>query len=220
MIFFSGTGVNWRTICADFKGSYLEAAVSKNIGILNWICWAQPNLFIGPSGIYREDDPSQKMEEFPIHMNPKQKELATKVKAGWSSVSSSRIVGEAGQMINISVNVDCLDDKKRNTFIPAFLDYITASREVYKTRFDDWVIIKNKRKYDFWVQPFPVNSKNIQGEKVEIFRFSLKVQNENIEKNTVIRLIGFQQANCGVGYASGVYRKSAESEEDLQGTNW
>lgn len=157
----------------EFKNSALETKVDGNMGSLVWICWAEPNLFIGPDGAYRDDDPSQRMEFLPLSLPEKQKKLAQTVAVKWSAVSSSRIVGREDDAIRVS-----FDDRKLAEFADSFLDYINyagpgGAQNIHRTTYDDWVLVKdqaNARDVFRFVIKTGGSKKDVEGS----FRFRLR----------------------------------------------
>lgn len=129
----------------------LEEIVSGNIGDLNKLCWAHSNLFIGPAGKYRDDDPSQKVEECPLNMDKRQKGLSKEVIDIWSKhVSSSRIVGERDQYITVKINMEGM-----GIFVPKFFEYLNYTTEIYVTGYDEWAVVLENSDYKalhtFWI---------------------------------------------------------------------
>lgn len=177
-------------------------------GFISSISWAEANLFIGPAGCYREDDPSQKMEYCPVNMPVKQKELASKVKTAWDAVSKSRLVGNEGDKISISVNVNKLDD-----FVNVFIDYINYTSDIYVTRYDDWYLVKEGKKYNFWIDES--DNWDIIEEKPEKFQFMLRKGDENGELKSV-RVIKWGKIHNGKAYVEGVSRKLSNNQEFLK----
>lgn len=148
-----GIGVNgWFNTCKLFKNkSNLELEVEKASGFLNWICWAESNLFIGPAGKHRLDDPSQKMDQFPLNMDKAVKHKATEVKKAWDKICASRLVGEKDQMISLSIN-----DKELPNFVEIFVEYICLSKPkcIYESKYKDWAAYPTTGKskpHQFWL---------------------------------------------------------------------
>ena len=111
--FFNARGVNWGAfqavfnIPADENYVYLEMDANQPYaGIINWVCWAESNLFIGPAGCYRLDDPSQRVDKIPLSMDTRQKKLAEAVKEAWKMVANPAVTGAAGQLIEFSININ------------------------------------------------------------------------------------------------------------------
>lgn len=129
---------------SNFKNSALETKVDETMGSLVWICWAEPNLFIGPDGACRYDDPSQRREQLPLSFPERPKKLAEAVAGKWAAASSSRIVGREGEVISVS-----FDDRKLADFADSFLDYIGyvgagGAQNIHRTTFGDWVVVKDE----------------------------------------------------------------------------
>lgn len=142
--------MKWMNV---FNKEQLELEVEDNMSNLVWICWAEPNLFIGPSGDYRGDDASQKMENMPLSFPSEQRRLAEAVYENWAKVSTSKIVGNAGEMISVS-----LKDNNIPAFVDSFLDYICyigdrEPRTIYQTLYSDWTVketgANSRNKYNF-----------------------------------------------------------------------
>lgn len=157
--FYKARGVGiaaggWFDTCLSFKNrSNLEEEVNNANSFLNWICWAESNLFIGPNSDHRLDDPSQKMEEFPLNMNDTVKSQAIEVKKAWNNICKSRLVGEKGQTISLSI-----DDSGLSNFVEAFVKYICLSQptDIYRSKYKDWAAhlatdTSRKTPYQFWL---------------------------------------------------------------------
>ena len=157
----------------NFRNNALEINVDENMPHLVWICWAEPNLFIGPGGKYRDDDPSQKMEQFPLSLPAGQKRLAKAVAEKWKDMSSSRIVGKEGDMISVA-----FDERKLPKFVECFLDYIGyvgkgGAQSIYRTAFGDWVVAKNGANPGE-VSQFVIKITNREADQQERFYFRLR----------------------------------------------
>lgn len=126
----------WFDACAPFKNkSNLVRAVNDASSFLSWICWAESNLFIGPAGRYRLDDPSQKMDKFPLYMDDRVKIGATRVKKAWGAICDSSVVGEEGEGITLNIR-----SGKLPNFVEAFVDYICLSQpgKIYRSAYREW----------------------------------------------------------------------------------
>lgn len=148
----------WFKTCEPFNNqSYLEDQVNKASSFLSWICWAESNLFIGPAGRYRLDDPSQRMDKFPLYMDDRVKIGATRVKEAWVAICNSSVVGEEGAEITLNIKSDKLPNLLPN-FVEAFVDYICLSQpgKIYRSAYREWaaysVAVTGKLKpHQFWL---------------------------------------------------------------------
>lgn len=221
--FISHGQSNWKDRIKIFagnnKGCNYDGGNSDVNNCIREICWAPANLFIGPSGEYREDDPSQKMEELPNSFPDKQKELAGNTIAKWNTISKSRIVGRDGAKISIQIE----NTRSLSEFINAFVNYITCSENVYKTCYNDWVVVSSQnKKYSFWVE------ENMSKKKIEDvpdkFKFCLRKDEPMPKQNEVIvRVTDFTENSNGHKCAQGVFRKYSNGKEalkKLKENNW
>lgn len=188
------------------------------IGHMRRVCWAESNLFIGPASVYRTNDPSQKLEQFPISMQvdsktKKQMRLAKEVSEAWQRISSACIVGEKDQFIEFTLKNS--DGKEVEKFVVAFLAYINCTKDIYVTGYDDWaaVPIGEKGSYTFRVKPdnkMAVRNDWEKNDKIKNFKFQLrdKVATEN---EPVVCITSF---NHQKGYAIGVLKDRRGMNED------
>lgn len=183
-----GGGLNgWFTLCARFNkegGGYLGAEVQGANSILNWICWAESNLFIGPAAIYRTNDPSQKMDQIPLSMGETEKgkavmDKATDVKKAWDDICKSSIVGEDGQPISLSIN-----DGGLPNFVKVFVDYICLSEPnvIYRSKYKDWAAnlstdTAGNTPHQFWI-----NTKKA-GDVIKEERYRFAIRNQEAGAN-------------------------------------
>ncbi|MCH5255303.1 MAG: hypothetical protein J1F41_10300, partial [Lachnospiraceae bacterium] len=126
----------WRKACMDFKAKLIAGdSVDDAMSYMNWLCWAESNLFIGPAGRYRLDDPSQTMDKFPLYMDDRVKNGATRVKKAWDEICKSRLVGAGGDSITLKIVAGGLPN-----FVEAFVDYICLSQpgKIYRTAYREW----------------------------------------------------------------------------------
>lgn len=179
--FFKARGENgWSTLCAPFKNKrYLEKEVGDANGILNWICWAESNLFIGPAAIHRIDDPSQKMDHIPLSMGETEKgkkvmDKAAEVKSVWATtVCHSGNSGKDGQSIPLSIK-----DGELPNFVKVFVDYICLSQPdvIYRSKYKDWAAYldtdtSGKTPHQFWI-----NTKRTGVINDERYQFAIRNQ--------------------------------------------
>ena len=168
----------------NFRNNALEVSVNANMGSLVWICWAEPNLFIGPSGVLRDDDPSQRREPFPLSLPARQKLLAEAVAKKWAAMSSSRIVGKEGDEISVA-----FDERKLPEFADCFLDYIGyvgkgGAQSIHRTTFGDWVVVDNEAKPGKVFQ-FVMKIGNNEADQQERFYFRLREDGMEPDKRGV-----------------------------------
>lgn len=190
---------------SEFGYSSLEDKVEGNMAGLVWICWAEPNLFIGPSGVCRDDDPSQRMEQFPLSLPARQMQLAEEVGRNWKAVSSSRIVGREDETISVA-----FDAKKMPQFVHSFLDYISyrggsGAQNIHRTNYGDWALKKNAAEagevYRFVMKP------GGSAEKLEKFLFVLRTGSMKPERK------GVAVTAYGDGFVWGKFRGEITEEE-------
>lgn len=182
--FFNARGAvipNKTTIITNFKKENLEESVTKHFGELNWMSWTESNLFIGPNSSYRDDDPSQKRDECPASMADKKRKTSDLLQQ-WNSVSSSRIVGAAGETISIKV-----EDRTLPAFCHAFLTYINAGTYVNHTKYSDWYVTcqsgRHKENYPFYIPKNPPPE-----HESESFKFSLRNDRTDLVSHKIVSI--------------------------------
>lgn len=193
----------WFKACEPFNNqSYLEDPVNKASSFLSWICWAESNLFIGPAGRYRLDDPSQRMDKFPLYMDDRVKIGATRVKEAWVAICDSSVVGEEGAEITLNIKSDKLPN-----FVEAFVDYICLSKpdDIYESKYKEWAAYPTTGKskpHQFWLNL----SKSGGDIKAERYRFALRDKAANakepwvcIKKFDADTVMGIEMGNPGSG---------------------
>lgn len=157
--FFQARGINWNALQTQLAGkTSVDLEITQNLphsGIINWVCWAESNLFIGPAGCFRKDDPSQRVDKLPLSMDAGQKALAERVVQAWNEVANPAVTGEANQFIRFTIK-NTGNGKLRN-FVEAFLKYINHTRVIHVTRYDDWTVVPvdggRELDYSFWINP-------------------------------------------------------------------
>jgi hypothetical protein len=168
-----------------------KPGIGARTELLPYMAWAKSNLFIGPKACYRTDDPSQRREEIPNSMMEKHKNASEELLEFWNKkISTSRIVGENNQEINIDVK-----EKERNslkTFVGMFLDYLNSSNEYHETVCGDWLVYDcsngmEGKYYHFIIAP-SFNSK--QPEKCSHYKFCLNTSGRSgkIQQNCYVKL--------------------------------
>lgn len=192
---------------------YLDMNETGWSDILNKVCWAESNLFIGPGGLYRMDDPSQKKEKFPLSMDKQQMQLANNVISAWNSISNAAIVGEKDQFIEFTLKK--ADSKGVEKFVAAFLAYINCTKDIYVTRYDDWVAVPigEKGSYTFRVKTdngMAVRNDWEKNDKIKNFKFRLR-DKAATENEPVVCITSF---NHQKGYAKGVLKDRRGMNED------
>lgn len=142
----------WRKACMDFKAKLIAGdSVDDAMSFMSWLCWAESNLFIGPAGRYRLDDPSQTMDKFPLYMDDRVKHKANEVKAVWDKICKSSVVGEEGAKITLKIKGDRLPN-----FVEAFVDYICLSKKgnIYRSAYKEWAACPatgESKPHQFWL---------------------------------------------------------------------
>lgn len=109
--------------------------------VLNEIAWMPMNLFTGPSGNFRIDDPSQRNESLPEKMSDEQKGALKKIIGGLKEYSHSfipHIEGEGGS--TKSVHFD--NENQFNDLAKLFLENIKSDKPLscYDSELSDWRI--------------------------------------------------------------------------------
>lgn len=196
-----------RALIDDFKRNN-HIAGANDAALIVYLCWARPNLFIGPSSAYRDDDPSQRMEELPLLLNSRVRESAKKVKELWNGVSSSYLVGEKDTRISISV-----DERKVPDFLIAFLNYVNLPNDIYDTKCSEWLVVcetdpKNLR-YRFYIHL--LSERRIQEElhnKLR-YKFVLKQDQDKVVQKSVVVIHQLGDKKC-----LGETRKALPDSED------
>jgi hypothetical protein len=200
----------------DKSNIFIDLTAAKNVYVasLRRVCWAESNLFIGPAGAYRTDDPSQCKEKYPLSMDEKQVKKADAVWKKWSTISSARITGEDNQFITFSLE----DDEKLADFVSAFLEYINYTQDIHVTRYDDWAAVPYdgvKEVYTFWV----ALQKNTDGKAEKTFQFRLRDKAAN-EEEPVVCMISFDQKKYN---ATGIVKQRSgmgNREKELFREKW
>lgn len=196
-----------RTLIDAFKRKNRINWADDNTLIV-YLCWARPNLFIGPSSVYRDDDPSQRMEKFPLLLNSSVRESAKKVKELWNGMSNSYLVGEKDTRISISV-----DERKVPDFLIAFLNYVNLPNDIYDTKCSEWLVVcetdpKNLR-YRFYIHL--LSERRIQEElhnKLR-YKFVLKKDQDKVVQEPVVVIHQLGDKKC-----LGETRKALPDSED------
>ena len=173
----------WFDACMDFKAKLIAGdSVDDAMSYMNWLCWAESNLFIGPAGRYRLDDPSQKMDKFPLYMDDRVKIGATRVEKAWGAICGSSVVGEEGAEITLNIKRDKLPNLLPN-FVEAFVDYICLSQpgKIYRSAYREWAaypdaVTGKLMPHQFWLNlPEPESESKSGGDiKAERYRFALR----------------------------------------------
>lgn len=198
-----------RTLIDAFKRKNRINWADDNTLIV-YLCWARPNLFIGPSSAYRDDDPSQRMEKFPLLLNSSVRESAKKVKELWNGMSNSYLVGEKDTRISISV-----DERKVPDFLIAFLNYVNLPNDIYDTKCSEWLVVretdpKNLR-YRFYIHLLDEKKLMDPTKKKERYKFVLN-REENKDKvvqDSVVVIHQLDNQKC-----LGEIRKALPDSED------
>lgn len=171
----------WLTLCGCFNKKdtqlYFGQEIQDAKSALNWICWAESNLFIGPAGKHRIDDPSQKMDHIPLSMGATKKgkkvmDKAAEVKSVWATVCHSGNSGEDGQPITLSIN-----DQAVPNFVKVFAEYICLSEAdvIYRSKYSDWAAYlatdtSGKTPHQFWIN----TSRSCDDNQKACYQFALR----------------------------------------------
>lgn len=166
----------------DFKNK--NHIQGEDDALIKYLCWAKPNLFIGPSSVYRDDDPSQLMENCPLLLNKKVQDSAKKVKELWKRVSHSYHVGESGTEICISVDERAVPD-----FLIAFLEYVNLPDDIYQTKCSEWLVVcetgPKYQVYKFFIHLQDERKIQENIHKKSRYKFVLN-KNETVQKSVVV----------------------------------
>ena len=105
--------------------------------LLTKVAWTEMNLFIGPAGIYRDDDPSQRNDKLPKGMPETTKTALKEVMTTIKSFSSSlpHVTGSGG-------DTQCarMSQKAFENITNTFLDKIKVTPRTYDSKVSDWYI--------------------------------------------------------------------------------
>ena len=103
------------------------------------IAWMPQNLFIGPAGKIRSDDPSQNNDKLPPGMPDAQKRNINQIIAGLNQYSHSNIphvCGAGGQRNAVAFD----NESDFNKLVELFFDNIGGTFGCYDSKISDWLI--------------------------------------------------------------------------------
>lgn len=225
--FFQVRGVNWNALQTQLAGKasvFLEMnPVMAHSGIINWVCWAESNLFVGPAGCYRADDPSQKIDKIPLSMDAGQKALAEKVIQTWREVANPAVKGEANQFIEFTIKNT--GNGKLNSFVDAFLKYINHTNVIHVTRYDDWKAVQadggQERDYSFWINS-KASLKNKAGKLFQTMNCKFRLRDS--KAGGLEPVVCVRDFNSAKQYAVGLLKdRSGMNEQEckvFEGNSW
>lgn len=112
------------------------------------IAWMPQNLFIGPAGKIRSDDPSQNNDKLPIGMPNAQKTNINQIIAGLNQYSHSNIPhvsGTGGQRNAVAFD----NEADFNKLMDIFFHNISGHINCYDSKISDWLIsVDNRHNYN------------------------------------------------------------------------
>jgi len=137
-----GHGINMNAVLDAVKCDGKKFSYGDNNPLINQvlyaIAWKPINLFIGPSGTFRTDDPSQKYDKLPNGMPKDRQEalnsLMSCIKTNMKSVIPNS-EGDGG--VNKAVN---MTDAEFNAVTESFIKNIKNVLAAYSSKVSDWVI--------------------------------------------------------------------------------
>lgn len=117
---------------------HLPSYRSEIHACLSEIAWLPMNLFTGPKGDFRSDDPSQRYDSFPPNMPRKQRDAIQNIINGILKYCTSRIPNESGESGTVRFS-----QKSFNCLMDIFFSNINLCLPCYDSKVADWVVGTN-----------------------------------------------------------------------------
>ncbi|MBD5470809.1 MAG: hypothetical protein HDR19_06800 [Lachnospiraceae bacterium] len=126
------------------------------------IAWMPQNLFIGPAGKIRLDDPSQNNDKLPIGMPNAQKRNINQIITGLNLYSHSNIphvCGAGGQTNAVAFD----NEADFNRLVELFFDNIGGTCGCYDSKISDWLIgVNNNSRINYYNILFSTSARAAQ----------------------------------------------------------
>lgn len=181
--------------------------------VLTKVAWMPMNLFTGPCGQIRAEDPGQGYDTMPVGMRSKQKEKLESIISAIKTYNHSSIPheqGAGGSTQSISFNNVTYFSKLANEF----LSCLDSRMGCYDSSVSDWLIESNKKYYKVLVykgKPERAFTDGNRKEKDTINgQFVVKKEHQNVSRQ-IFKLLGI-----GKEEVYGILIDNAENEYEHQ----
>jgi hypothetical protein len=171
----------------------LGGTISVQQNRFAWLPW---NLFIGPAGKFRFEDPSQGVEKnLPLKM-PNRDEIEN-LNRCFKSLGAAYLSDSAGDICPVT-----LDENKLENFARSAARFLSALKQNNLTPYDslveDWVLAENSSSKDKYGVFFPENPDAIKDKREDIniksYKFGVKTERKDLPN--VVRLISKSSELC------------------------
>lgn len=175
------------------------------------IAWMPMNLFIGPCGKLRCDDPSQGMDKFPEGMPHNQKTAINNIDNAIKNYNRSAIPHTAGAG-GATHSVTLQNDADFSNLVTVFFNNISGTIRCYDSKISDWLIACGSRYYKifFFTGQNPENDINefrLRGELHE-GKFLVKDGRTRPEDNNKFKIY-----EKNIDKISGIIRPSPDTQQ-------
>lgn len=183
--------------------------------VLTKVAWMPMNLFTGPCGEIRADDPGQGYDTMPEGMRRNQKEKLEGIISAIKTYNHSSIPheqGAGGSTQSISFNNDTYLSK----FAEEFLSCFDSRMGCYNASVSDWLIESNKKYYRVLVYKGKperaLTAGNPKGKELISGKFVVKKEHQNVSRE-IFKLLEIQMDR---GEVYGILINDAENEYERQ----